>query len=87
MASEAREWTVPTPLRALLWWPPIALVVVMVDPAPSTGTIALVGVALAVLDLGAATVRTMLGRRSAEADDAIVDVLPQAGALAERRVA
>jgi hypothetical protein len=80
MASEAREWTVPTPLRALLWWPPIALVVVMVDPAPSAGTIALVGVALAVLGLAAAAVSSMVGRRRAPDG-----VLLETPAVAEQR--
>lgn len=82
MVSEAREWTVPAPLRALLWWPPLALVVAMVDPAASVGTIALVGVALAVLGLGAAVMSSRVGRRRAAGD-----VLAEASVVAEQRAA
>ena len=37
MASEHYDWTVPAPLRALLWWPPVAFVLVLVDPTPPRG--------------------------------------------------
>lgn len=38
MASNSREWSIPTPVRALLWWPATAFVLVMVAPdiAPVT---------------------------------------------------
>ena len=32
MASEIREWSVPAPARALLWWPAISFVLVVVAP-------------------------------------------------------
>jgi len=76
MASEPREWTVPASLRALLWWPPIALVVAMVDPAASASTIALVGVGLAVLGVGAAGISSRIGRRRA-GSEAAVGILPE----------
>jgi len=34
MASEIREWSVPAPARALLWWPAISFVLVVVAPTP-----------------------------------------------------
>ena len=49
MQSEPHDWTVPAPLRALLWWPPVALVMAMVAPAAAAGTIAIAGGVLAVL--------------------------------------
>ena len=47
MASEIREWSVPAPVRALLWWPAIAFVLVVVAPDAATGGIVVSGAALA----------------------------------------
>ena len=49
MPSEIREWSIPTPVRALLWWPAISFVLVVVDPDAATGVIILAGAALALL--------------------------------------
>ena len=49
MPSEIREWSVPTPVRALLWWPAISFVLVVVDPDAATGVIIAAGAALALL--------------------------------------
>lgn len=61
MAPEKREWTVPGPVRALLWWPAIAFVVVMVAPHAAAVGIAASGAALmivgAVLPLVARSLR------------------------------
>ena len=46
MAPDKREWTVPAPLRALMWWPGIAFVLVMVAPDAAAASIAASGVAL-----------------------------------------
>ncbi|WP_433274726.1 hypothetical protein ACQPZA_26275 [Pseudonocardia xinjiangensis] len=53
MARDAREWTVPAPLRALMWWPATAFVLVMVAPEAAATSIAAAGVAL--VALGAVT--------------------------------
>jgi hypothetical protein len=53
MAPEKREWTVPAPLRALLWWPPTALLLVMVAPGAAAAWIATSGAVL--IALGALT--------------------------------
>jgi hypothetical protein len=45
-ASDKKEWSVPGPLRALLWWPAAAFVLVMVDMDNAAWTIALAGVVL-----------------------------------------
>lgn len=66
MAPEKREWTVPAPLRALMWWPGVAFVIVMIAPEVAAPAIAASGVAL--MGLGAvlpAAVRRI--RRSAVA--------------------
>ena len=47
MASEIREWSVPAPARALLWWPAISFVLVVVAPDAATGVIILAGAVLA----------------------------------------
>jgi hypothetical protein len=65
MASEHYDWTVPAPLRALLWWPPVAFVLVLIDPAAAAQTIALVGAALAVLGVVGAAVGGAIARRLA----------------------
>jgi hypothetical protein len=45
-ASDKKEWNVPGPLQALLWWPAAAFVLVMVDMDNAAWTIALAGVLL-----------------------------------------
>jgi hypothetical protein len=49
MASEIREWSVPAPARALLWWPAISFVLVVVAPDAATGVIIIAGAVLALL--------------------------------------
>jgi hypothetical protein len=56
MVSEPHDWTVPAPLRALLWWPPLAFFVVLLDPSAAAGTIAATGAGLAVLGAAGAAV-------------------------------
>jgi hypothetical protein len=43
MAPEKREWSVPGPIRALLWWPGVAFVLVMVAPEAAAVGIAVSG--------------------------------------------
>ena len=66
MPVEYHDWTVPAPLRALLWWPPVAFLVLLLDPTAAAGTIAVVGAALAVLGVLGATVGSLVARRLAE---------------------
>jgi hypothetical protein len=49
MAPEKREWSVPGPIRALLWWPGVAFVLVMVAPDAAAMGIATSGAALMAL--------------------------------------
>jgi len=65
MPSEHRDWNVPAPLRALLWWPPVALVLAMLDPTAAAGTIALAGGALAILGVVGAAAGGAIARRLA----------------------
>jgi hypothetical protein len=62
MARELREWSVPGPIRALLWWPGVAFVLVMVAPEAAAVGIAASGAALMVLG---AVVPLVTGRRRA----------------------
>jgi hypothetical protein len=80
MQSEPHDWTVPAPLRALLWWPPVAFVVAMVEPAAAASTIAAAGGVLAALGalvaaVGRAVARR-LGRQPAELLDAVAEAAP-----------
>ena len=65
MASEHQDWTVPGSLRALLWWPPLAFVVPLLDPSAPPVTIAIIGALLALLGVAGAAVGRVLGRRMA----------------------
>ncbi len=47
MPSQAREWSVPAPVRGLLWWPALSLVLVIVVPDAAIGSIIAAGAALA----------------------------------------
>jgi len=75
MQVEPRDWTVPAPLRTLLWWPPAAFLVVLLDPGAAAGTIAVVGAALAVVGALGTTVG-MLVRRSAARRSALTEPVP-----------
>ena len=46
---ETREWSVPAPVRTLLWWPAISFVLVIVAPDAATGLIVGAGAALALV--------------------------------------
>jgi membrane protein implicated in regulation of membrane protease activity len=88
MSPEKREWTVPAPIRALLWWPAAAFVLVMVAPEAAAAGIAVSGVALivlgAVLPMLTRTVRR--SRRSATDDRPTVEMptieMPRTGRAA-----
>jgi hypothetical protein len=63
MPSEIREWSVPTPVRALLWWPAISFVLVVLAPGAATGVIVGAGAVLALLGTALPVVARRLGRR------------------------
>jgi hypothetical protein len=65
MVSEPHDWTVPTALRALLWWPPLAFLLVLLDPSAAAGTIAATGASLALLGAAGAAVDHAITRRRA----------------------
>ena len=70
MVSEPHDWAVPAPLRALLWWPPLAFLLVLLWPTAAAGTIAATGAALAVLGVaGSAVGQAITRRREPDADD------------------
>ena len=57
MVPEPGEWTIPAPLRALLWWPPIAFALAMLQPTAAATIIAATGAGLATLGVLSAAVR------------------------------
>ncbi len=67
MASEIREWSVPAPARALLWWPAISFVLVVVAPDAATGVIIVAGAVLALLGVALPAVAKRLRPSSGEA--------------------
>ena len=65
MPPSARDWTVPAPLRALLWWPALSFVIVLVAPDLAAGAIAGTGLVLAVLGALLARLRPAVPVREA----------------------
>lgn len=59
MAPDAPDWTVPAPLRALLWWPGVAFALVLIAPDAAVGSIALAGLVL----VGLGALVPVVGRR------------------------
>ncbi len=51
MRSDAREWSFPEPLRALLWWPAVSVIVAIL--APEAAIWAMIASGLALASLGA----------------------------------
>ena len=70
MASEHHDWTVTAPLRALLWWPPVAFVLALLDPTAAAWRIAVAGAALAVLGVLAGAIARRMASRPTGAEDA-----------------
>lgn len=66
MVSEPHDWTVPAPLRALLWWPPLAFLLVLLEPTTADVSIAATGAALAALGAVGPTVGRLIARRRIE---------------------
>lgn len=69
MASDSHDWTVPAPLRALLWWPGVAFVLALVVPDAAVGSIAAAGLVLVALGALAGAV----GRRLARSPETVAD--------------
>ena len=63
MAPEPGEWHIPAPLRMLLWWPPIAFALAVLEPEAASNVITLTGAGLAVLGVLGATVSSALSGR------------------------
>lgn len=70
-AQDSPDWTVPTPLRALLWWPGSAFVLALVAPDAAVGSIAGAGLVLMALGAPAGAIGRRLTRAHQMADDAV----------------
>jgi len=64
MRRDAREWTVPEPLRALLWWPAVAFGIAIVVPDAAVWAIVVAGLVLAVAGVLASAAGRRLRRRA-----------------------
>jgi hypothetical protein len=85
MAPETREWSVPAPVRTLLWWPAISFVLVIVAPEAATGLIMAAGAGLAVVGglLGAIARRVQAGApipvtEGPAPEETTIEIAPQA---------
>ena len=88
MQSEPLDWTVPASLRALLWWPPVALVVAVLEPTAAAGTIAAAGAVRAALGVLFASVGRAIARRHGDATASVTALsAPDASAVLERQAA
>lgn len=61
MAADTQDWTVPAPLRAMLWWPGVSFVLVLLVPDAATWSIAVAGLALATTGAVVVGLRRRLG--------------------------
>lgn len=68
MVSETGEWSIPTPARALLWWPAVSFALVVVDPDAATGVIIGAGLVLALLGVTLPVVARLLRRPATTGD-------------------
>jgi len=73
MPSENREWSVPTPVRALLWWPAISFVLVVVAPDAATGAIVGAGAALALLGTALSALAARINRRDPAVESPVME--------------
>ena len=88
MAADPREWTVPDPVRALLWWPPVAFLLVMLVPHAADRAIAASGLVLALAGAVGGALRRRSGRgETLERGSAGVDAPVALRVSAERRAA
>ncbi len=67
MARDSREWSVPAPVRALLWWPGTAFLLAIAFPAAAVGLIVAAGAVLA----GLGWLAALAGRRRERAASAL----------------
>jgi len=65
MRRDAREWSVPDSLRALLWWPPVSFMIGIIAPDAAVVAIIAAGFVLALAGVLVHTVGTRLRRRPA----------------------
>ncbi len=63
------DWTIPAPVRALLWWPPVAFVLVVLAPHAAAEAVALAGAVLAVLGVVGAALGQRWARRRVKTGD------------------
>ncbi|WP_281689908.1 hypothetical protein [Pseudonocardia thermophila] len=65
MRRDAREWTVPGSFRALLWWPPVSLMIGIVAPDAAVVAIIVAGFVLALTGVLVHALGARLRRRPA----------------------
>lgn len=68
MAPNSREWSLPAPVRALLWWPGASFVLVIVGPEIAGATIVAAGALLAVIGGLSSAIAAGLGEHRAALD-------------------
>lgn len=76
MEPDHREWSLRGPARALLWWPPIAFLLLAAVPGAGPELIALSGVGLAAVGTLAWVVGRWLPRPAATPTDEQPERLP-----------
>jgi hypothetical protein len=83
------DWTIPAPIRALLWWPPVAFVLVVVAPNAAAEAVALAGAVLAGLGVvGGAVARRWARPRVGPTGERVeIGVEDQPAPAYEQRVA
>jgi hypothetical protein len=83
------DWAIPAPVRALLWWPPVAFGLVVLAPNAAAEAVALAGAVLAGLGLvGAAVARRWARHRAGPTGEPVgIGVEDEPAAAYEQHVA
>jgi hypothetical protein len=74
MRSDAREWSFPEPLRALLWWPGISFAVAIIAPEAAVWAIIASGLALASGGVLVPAVARRLRRHVPQAEPPLMEI-------------
>jgi len=80
VVPESQPWTLPAPIRALVWWPPVALLLFVITPEAAPWAVALAGAVLAVLGTAGSVIARAVARPLARPTGAQPTAAPADGA-------
>jgi hypothetical protein len=73
VVPESQPWSPPAPIRALIWWPPISLLLFVVAPDSAPWAVTLTGAGLTVLGMTGPALARAVARLGARPTAAVAD--------------